>query len=55
VGGRGEVGGRGDEGRNDPNIVCIYEYNKIKNVMLYLAQTQAQAVYSLSLPGKEST
>jgi hypothetical protein len=25
-GGEGE--GQGEEGRNDPNIVCTYEYNK---------------------------
>jgi hypothetical protein len=28
-GGEGEEGrGRGEVGRNDPNIVCTYEYNK---------------------------
>jgi hypothetical protein len=26
----GKRGGRGEGGRNDPNIVCTYEYNKKK-------------------------
>jgi hypothetical protein len=40
--GKGEV--RGEGGRNDPNIVCTYEYNKKKErAQMRLAEPSAES------------